>query len=106
MATHAGRVNNILRKMWKRRSASLLRDLGLKKPGAILILLCYKKPRRQHGQRGSERVRWVAICRRRVAMDSGLCRSVRTGSASGLVVGLHGWYANLDIGCLEWPRVA
>lgn len=35
MATHAGRVNNILRKMWKRRSASLLRDLGVKKPGPI-----------------------------------------------------------------------
>lgn len=35
MATHAGKINNILRKMWKRRSASLLRDLGTRKPGAI-----------------------------------------------------------------------
>ncbi len=35
MATHAGKINNVLRKMWKRRSASLLRDLGVRKPGAI-----------------------------------------------------------------------
>jgi len=35
----------------------------------LLILLCYKNPRRQHGQRGSERERWVAIWRRSVAMD-------------------------------------
>jgi hypothetical protein len=34
-----------------------------------LVLLCYKHPRRQHGQRGSERARWVAIWRRSVAMD-------------------------------------
>jgi hypothetical protein len=54
-----------------------------------LILLCYKNPRRQQGQRGRERARWVAIWRRRVAMECGLCRSVRTGSASGRVVGLY-----------------
>ena len=70
-----------------------------------LVLLCYKIRRRQHGQRGSERARWVAICRRRVVIDRGLCRSVRTGSASGLVVGLHTGYTNLDVGCLELPRV-
>jgi CRISPR-associated endonuclease/helicase Cas3 len=34
-----------------------------------LVLLCYKNPRRQHGQRGSEWARWVAIWRRSVAMD-------------------------------------
>jgi hypothetical protein len=55
----------------------------------LLVLLCYKNPRRQQGQRGRERARWVAIWRRRVAMECGLCRSVRTGSASGRVVGLY-----------------
>jgi hypothetical protein len=36
---------------------------------ATLVLLCYKKPRKQHGHRGSERARWVAIWRRKDAMD-------------------------------------
>jgi hypothetical protein len=55
----------------------------------LLILLCYKNPWRQQGHRGRDRARWVAIWRRRVAIECGLCRSVRTGSASGRVVGLH-----------------
>src|ERR1019366_7008466 len=54
-----------------------------------LILLCYKKPRRQQGHLGRERARWVAIWRRRVAIEDGLCRSVRTGSAAGRVAGLR-----------------
>ena len=33
MPSHASHVDKILRKMWKRRVASLLRDVGLKKPG-------------------------------------------------------------------------
>ncbi len=49
-----------------------------------VVLLCYKKGRRQQGHRGSERARWVAIWRRRVAMECGLCRSVLMGSATGL----------------------
>jgi hypothetical protein len=57
--------------------------------GAYLVLLCYKKPRRQQGHLGRERARWVAIWRRRVAIEDGLCRSVRTGSAAGRVAGLH-----------------
>src|ERR1035441_2660713 len=47
-----------------------------------LVLLCYKCGRRQQGHLGRERARWVAIWRRRVAMECGLCRSVLTGSAS------------------------
>ena len=50
--------------------------------------LCYKKPRRQQGHLGRERARWVAIWRRRVAIEDGLCRSVRTGSAARRVAGL------------------
>src|ERR1035437_8263350 len=71
-----------------------------------LVLLCYKYARRQQGHLGRERARWVARWRRRVAMDRGLCRSVRTGSASGRVVGGHTGYGKLDVGHLEWPRVA
>ena len=48
-----------------------------------LILLCYKATRRQQGQRGRDRARWVAIRRRRVAIECGLCRSVLGGRASG-----------------------
>jgi len=55
----------------------------------LLVLLCYKKPRRQQGHLGRERAKWVAIRRRRVAIEDGLCRSVRTGSAAGRVAGLH-----------------
>jgi hypothetical protein len=51
---------------------------------SVLILLCYKNGRRQHGHLGKERARWVAIWRRREAMECGLCRSVRIGSAAGL----------------------
>ena len=56
---------------------------------SLLVLLCYKKPRRQQGHLGRERAKWVAIRRRRVAIEDGLCRSVRTGSAAGRVAGLH-----------------
>jgi TonB dependent receptor len=54
-----------------------------------LILLCYKKSRRQQGHLGRERARWVAIWRRTVAIEQGLCRSVRTGRAAGRVAALH-----------------
>src|SRR5271157_94365 len=47
-----------------------------------LVLLCYKNWRRQQGHLGRERARWVAIWRRRVAMECGLCRSVLIGSAT------------------------
>jgi len=57
--------------------------------GAALVLLCYKKPRQQQGQRGRERARWVASWRRRVAMECGLCRSVLTGSPAGPEAGRH-----------------
>src|SRR5271157_4722029 len=49
---------------------------------AWLVLLCYKNWRRQQGHLGRERARWVAIWRRRVAMECGLCRSVLIGSAT------------------------
>ncbi len=39
-------------------------------------------------------------------MEYGLCRSVRTGSASGRVVGLHSGYVKPDVGCFEPRRVA
>src|SRR5271157_881486 len=48
----------------------------------LLVLLCYKNWRRQQGHLGRERARWVAIWRRRVAMECGLCRSVLIGSAT------------------------
>jgi hypothetical protein len=73
---------------------------------AVIVLLCYKYACRQQGHLGRERARCVARWRRRVAMDRGLCRSVRTGSASGRVVGGHTGYGKLDVGHLEWPRVA
>ena len=63
--------------------------MGLDFKTAPLLLLCYKKPRRQQGHLGRERARWVAIWRRRVAIEDGLCRSVRTGSAAGRVAGLR-----------------
>jgi hypothetical protein len=50
----------------------------------VLVLLCYKNGRRQQGHLGSERARWVAIWRRRVVMECGLCRSTLMGSAAGL----------------------
>ena len=56
---------------------------------SALVLLCYKKPRRQQGHLGRERARWVEIWRRRVAIEDGLCRSVRTGSAARRVAGLR-----------------
>ena len=55
----------------------------------LLLLLCYKKSRRQQGHLGRERARWVAILRRTVAIEQGLCRSVRTGRAAGRVAALH-----------------
>jgi hypothetical protein len=63
---------------WPRRSRS-----------CFLVLLCYKKPRRQQGHLGRERAKWVAIRRCRVAIEDGLCRSVRTGSAARRVAGLR-----------------
>ena len=50
---------------------------------SLLVLLCYKNWRRQQGHLGRERARWVAIWRRRVAMECGLWRSVLIGSATG-----------------------
>src|SRR5208337_3062291 len=49
---------------------------------SLTVLLCYKNWRRQQGHLGRERARWVAIWRRRVAMECGLCRSVLIGSAT------------------------
>ena len=63
-------------------SASREENTGVRVSGS-LVLLCYKVRRRQQGQRGRDRARWVAIRRRRVAIECGLCRSVLTGSASG-----------------------
>jgi hypothetical protein len=66
-----------------------IRSLLQRPDGAVyilhtsIVLLCYKVMRRQQGHRGSDRARWVAIRRRRVAIECGLCRSVLTGSASG-----------------------
>jgi hypothetical protein len=54
-----------------------------------LVVLCYKKSRRQQGHLGRERARWVAIWRRTVAIEQGLCRSVRSGRAAGRVAALH-----------------
>ena len=45
-----------------------------------LVLLCYKKRRRQQGHLGRERARWVAIWRRRVAMEWDY--AVRSASAA------------------------
>lgn len=39
------------------------------KSGRRIVLLCYKCGRRQQGHLGSERAKWVAIWRRRVAME-------------------------------------
>jgi len=70
------------------QASHLLAEVGVlrrqKNPSSGLLLLCYKKSRRQQGHLGRERARWVAIWRRRVAMECGLCRSVLTGSATGL----------------------
>jgi transposase len=46
-----------------------LRDLRCLLHYRNLVLLCYKRRWRQQGHLGRERARWVAICRRRVAMD-------------------------------------
>ena len=45
------------------------------------------KLRRQQGHRGSRRVSATARCRRKVAIEAGLCRSGRTGGVAGAVVG-------------------
>ncbi len=58
--------------------------LGERVCPACIVLLCHKNGCRQQGHLGSERARWVAIWRRRVAMECGLCRSVLMGSATGL----------------------
>lgn len=50
-----------------------------------------KKSRRQRGHLGRERARCAAICWRRVAMEYGLCRSVRVGSAARRVAGFGTW---------------
>src|SRR5690242_21470212 len=41
----------------------------------------------QQGQRGRRRIRATARCRRKVAIEAGLCRSGRTGGVAGAVVG-------------------
>jgi signal transduction histidine kinase len=56
-----------------------------------LVLLCYKKSRRQQGHLGRERARCAASWQRRVAMEYGLCRSVRAGSAAGGVDAFGTW---------------
>jgi hypothetical protein len=45
------------------------------------------KPRRRQGHRGSRRISATARCRRKVAIEAGLCRSGRTGGVAGAVVG-------------------
>jgi hypothetical protein len=76
----------------------LLSDFVAKKKGTpggapnihiCLVLLCYKKSRRQQGHLGKERARWVAIWRCTVAIEQGLCRSVLTGRAAGRVAAWH-----------------
>src|ERR1035438_3489307 len=65
---------------------------------ALLILLCYKNWRRQQGHLGRERARWVAIWRRRVAMECGLWRSVLIGSATGFRTVWQAGWAKLEVG--------
>src|SRR4051794_28505276 len=63
--------------------------------GLCLLLPCHQllaagggsKPRRQQGQRGRRRISATARCRRKVAIEAGLCRSGRTGGAAGAVAG-------------------
>src|SRR4051794_25564487 len=58
-----------------------------------LVLPCHEltsvgggsKVRRQQGQRGRRRISATARCRRKVAIEAGLCRSGRTGGAPGPV---------------------
>jgi hypothetical protein len=69
--------------------APTIRALPLQIHNDPLVLLCYKKSRRQQGHLGRERAKWAAMWRRRVAIEDGLCRSVRTGSAAGRVRALH-----------------
>ena len=57
----------------------------------FLVLLCYKKPRRPLGRLGAERARCAASCRRNVAMDYQLCRSMCTGRAAGRIAGFGTW---------------
>src|SRR4051794_36439237 len=60
----------------------------------LLVLPCHElraagggsKLRRQQGQRGRRRISATARCRRKVAIEAGLCRSGRTGGAAGAVV--------------------
>ena len=58
-----------------------VRDIHYEPPE---LLVCYKNGNKQQGHLGRERARWVAIWRRRLAMECGLCRSVLIGSAAGL----------------------
>jgi hypothetical protein len=51
----------------------------------LLVLLCHKKSRRQQGHLGRERARCAVSWQRRLAMEYGLGRSVRAGSAAGRV---------------------
>src|SRR3954447_7184823 len=73
-------------------------DCRLAPPGlsySALLLPCQKlasvgggsKARRQQGHRGKRRISATARCRRKVAIDAGLCRSGRTGGVAGAVVG-------------------
>src|SRR3954449_9834705 len=60
-----------------------------------LLLPCHElasvgggsKVRRQQGHRGRRRTSATARCRRKVAIEAGLCRSGRAGGAPGAVVG-------------------
>jgi hypothetical protein len=55
--------------------------------GRVLVLLCYKNPDPQKGQAWSCRRMWRAMVARRVAMEIGLCRSARMGSAARALSG-------------------
>src|SRR4051794_41288294 len=70
----------------------------------LLVLPCHQllaagggsKLRRQQGQRGRRRISATARCRRKVAIEAGLCRSGRTGGTAGAVVGRP--LGGLDLG--------
>src|SRR3954447_25061309 len=66
-------------------------DAGAEGPGTfffgMLVLLCYKRSEQQKGQQGSCWRSTLAMRRRMVAMEPGLCRSARTRGAAGLEAG-------------------
>src|SRR3954453_4238932 len=71
---------------------------------SVVLLPCHElldagggsKARRQQGHRGSRRISATPRCRRKVAIESGLCRSGRTGGTGGAVVGRP--LGGLDLG--------